>query len=243
MGYVDLHSHILSGLDDGPATPTESLELVTELVRMGFDTLCVTPHQRLGLHTPDLGAVRATARELQQAVDSSGMECRLVPGAENCWDDLLWERSRLGQIPCYDSTSVFLFDLAGWVVPSELDQQLFSWRISGLLPVLAHVERYESTANLEDRLYDLSQQAVLTVNLDALGGGMGRPAAKLARKLVSNGIIHALTTDLHGRDALGATASGIKWAKRRLGPETTTLLLEENPRTVLAGHLPELAVD
>lgn len=243
MGYVDLHSHILASLDDGPTDPGESLELVTELVRMGFDTVCVTPHQRLGLHTPDLAAVRASARELQQAVDLSGMACRLVPGAENCWDDLLWERSRLGQIPCYDSTRAFLFDLPGWVVPSELDHQLFNWRISGLLPVLGHVERYDSTPHFEDRLYELSQHAVLTVNLDALGGGMGRPATKLARKLVSDGIIHALATDLHGKDALDATASGIKWVKRRLGSETLQLLLEENPRIALAGRLPELAVD
>ena len=239
MGYVDLHSHVLFGLDDGPSDLEGSLALASALIDLGFDTICVTPHQRLGLYTPELSAVRSTAAALQDALDEKGYSAKLIPGAESCWDDLLWERSRNGEIPCYGETRAFLFDLPAWVIPSELDQQLFQWRLKELVPVIGHVERYDGTDNLFERCEELKQHAVLTVNLDALGGKMGRSTAKVARRLVNEGLVQALSSDLHDVSSLKPTRDGLNWVMKRLGPDRARKLLDENPRMALSGELPE----
>jgi protein-tyrosine phosphatase len=239
MGFVDLHSHILPGLDDGPADLRGSLEVADGLLEIGFDVFCGTPHQRVGLYVPDLEEVRATAATFAQTLAQGAREAEVVAGAENCWDELLFDRSQKDEIPGYDGTKVFLVEAPGPFVPAEMDQQMFDWRRRGYLPVLAHVERYLATPEFKDRIAQLSQMAVMTCNLDAVAGAMGRKMAKMTRFLIQEGIAHALCTDIHGVVSLKPTAQGIRWVKRKLGAKGLRRLLDENPRKVLAGEHPD----
>jgi protein-tyrosine phosphatase len=234
-------------LDDGPADLEGSLEIVDGLVDIGYDTICATPHQRVGLYLPDLEAVIAAAETLGDALErrahetdgEAGSKAEIIAGVENCWDELLFQRSQEDRIPGYGATKVFLVEAPGPFVPPELDQQLFDWRRRGYLPVMAHVERYLATTRYMERMAELSQMAVLTCNLDAVAGAMGRRVAKAARALLQDGTVHALCTDIHVADSLKATAQGVRWVRRKLGLQAVVRLLDENPRRALAGELPD----
>lgn len=238
MGFVDLHNHLLHGLDDGPSDPSESLDLVKNLAQLGYETLCVTPHQRFGLYVPDLAAIDATTRSVQDKIDKLGIKVRLIHGAENCFDELLLERSNENNIPCYRETRAFLLEMPGFHIPSELTQFLYGWRLKGFVPVLAHVERYSETPNLSRRCAELAQYALITVNLGAVGGS-DHSWTRIARKLAEDGVVGAFTTDLHMVSDVPSVAKGIRWVKKRLGDQVLRLLLEEHPRKVLEGELPE----
>ena len=238
-GFIDLHAHVLFGVDDGPSTLEESFDVIQGMVSMGFGTVYATPHQRVDLYTPALGRVREVCEELRGALVSKGVSLDLHFGAENCWDSLLFERSQAGEIPSYEGTRAFLVEMPGPFLPAGVERQLFEWRRAGLLPVVAHVERYLGTPQLLVRAREISGAGVVSCNLESLGGGMGRKVAKTARAMVLERIAQVLCSDIHGEPWLKPTAKGLRWVRRHLPPQEVERLLVDNPRRILAGELPE----
>src|SRR5258706_3506589 len=86
MGFVDLHSHVLPGLDDGSRALTDSVELTRALAGMGFDAVCATPHQRVGFFVPSRAEIDAAYDALRAAMAGAGVVLTLHLGAENFWD-------------------------------------------------------------------------------------------------------------------------------------------------------------
>src|SRR5262249_1910915 len=138
--YVDLHSHVLCGLDDGARDSHASRSMLNGLAALGFDTVYATPHQRVGYFSPTLEA-RQQAMAAACADLPRALELRL--GAENMWDEVFHARSRDGSIPTLGDAPAFLFELPVDALPVNLEAQIFEFRRQGLLPVMAHPERYQ----------------------------------------------------------------------------------------------------
>ena len=150
---------------------------------------------------------------------------------------------QLGQVeggfPTYPGSSAFLVEFPPDSLPPMLEERLFQLRVStGLLPVVAHVERYQAIASHE-RMESLGRSAALLVNLSTLGGMSGWGARRAARKLVKRGLVHAAATDAHGGEDVRYSKAGIAWLRSALGEEATSALLLDNPRSILAGNLPD----
>jgi protein-tyrosine phosphatase len=238
MGYVDLHSHVLPALDDGaPDLPT-GLAMVRTLAAVGYDIVTATPHQRDGHFLPTAEAIRAAHRELSARLASEGLSVKLALGAENFWDEVFYARWRAGQIPSYDDGRAFLFEIPPEETPAHFDDVLFQMAVGGKLPVLAHPERYRPFWGAPERLAALGQRVGLVVDLGALAGTHGWKPGRVARHLVAERIAHAAATDVHSLAEVRAAAEGIAWIKKKLGPDAARRLLDENPRTLLAGELP-----
>ena len=236
--YVDLHSHFLPGLDDGPGDIATCLSMVRALCEMGFSDLCATPHQFAGRFQPPLDEVRLTFDQVSGEVAKLLPEVRLRLGAENYWDDILATRLRQGQLPCYDGGKAFLFEISPVVLPPRLEAALFDIRVSGRLPVLAHPERYSAVQRDPAVVEGLGRQAALLVDLAALSGTGDRAEVKTARRLVEEGLAHAVASDMHTPEDDRSVAAGLAWIEKRLGLEVLTRLLSDNPRRILVGELP-----
>jgi protein-tyrosine phosphatase len=236
--YVDLHSHFLPGLDDGPGDLATCLDMVRALCEMGFSDLCATPHQFAGRFQPPLDEVRLTFDQVSGEVAKLLPEVRLRLGAENYWDDIFATRLRQGELPCYDGGKAFLFEISPLVLPPRLDAALFDIRVSGRLPVLAHPERYSAVQRDTAVAEGLSRQAALLVDLVALSGMGDRAEVKTARRLVEEGLAHAAASDMHTPEDSRPVAAGLAWIEKRLGLDGVTRLLGDNPRRILLGELP-----
>jgi protein-tyrosine phosphatase len=236
--YIDLHCHILPGLDDGAPDMAASLEMLAALRGLGFSEICATPHQRNGLFIPDQASIAASLAELRAAAaeTQAGMTFRL--GAENFWDDVFLDRLRKHSVPSYDGRRAFLFEVNPVQLPPRLDEALFEIRVSGCLPVLAHPERYLAVQREAEFAETLGKQAALVVDLEALTNGRSRAETKTARRLVEEGLAHAVASDMHSADTTSEVAAGISWIGKRLGTPALARLLEENPRRILGGELP-----
>jgi protein-tyrosine phosphatase len=235
-GFIDLHCHCLPGIDDGARDASAGRAILDGLVALGFETVCATPHQKMGAYLPD--AARISAAEA--ALRSSGRELpvSLMVGAENFWDDVLLQRIGTQEIPRYGDSRAFLFELPVQMVPIGLEEVLFQIRLKGMVPVLAHPERYLSLQRDTRRLDRLGNIAAFVVDLGALDGAHGREQKKFARALVEEGRATALASDTHSTDELRAVAAGIQWVRKRLGDARATELLRDNPRQLLDGDLP-----
>ncbi|MCB9556106.1 MAG: hypothetical protein H6707_08380 [Deltaproteobacteria bacterium] len=238
-GYIDLHSHVLPGLDDGPQTVDDARELARALFQLGFSTLHPTPHQKSGSWTPTATERQAAQRALSDALAGDDGPELAPAGGENMWDELFLQRQTDRSYPTYAGDKAFLLELPPSSVPPQLEQRLFDFQLQHQrLPVLAHVERYLILTDDLDRVEALSQRAALLVNLATLGGLGGWRLRRRARKLVERGLIHAASTDAHSQRDVEPTAAGIRWIASNLGDNAVSELLISGPRAILAGALP-----
>jgi protein-tyrosine phosphatase len=236
--YIDLHCHILPGLDDGAPDLATSMEMLRELVDLGFSEICATPHQRNGLFMPTEAAIAQAFEELRKEAGKAQPGVRVRLGAETYWDEILLERLRKHTVPCYDGRRAFLCEVNPVLLPPRLDEALFEIRLAGCLPVMAHPERYLPVQREPGFAEAMARQAALVVDLEALAGTHPRAESKTARRLVEEGLAHAAASDLHEPESSADVGEGIAWIGKRMGSTTVTRLLEENPRRILGGELP-----
>jgi protein-tyrosine phosphatase len=235
MGFVDLHSHVLPALDDGATDLSESDTMLRGLISMGYDIVCATPHQKANQFLPEISDIRAA----HAATRARHPKIDLRLAAENYWDDVFFSRIPDLGFPRYDDKTAFLFEIPPPAVPVAMTETLFRLASRGLLPVMAHPERYTPYWDDLDALADLGQRTALVVDLGAISGHHGWRVGRMARRLVKERLAHAAASDVHTPGDLRAAGEGIAWIKKKLGPEAVTRLLDENPRRILAGELPD----
>jgi protein-tyrosine phosphatase len=237
VGFVDLHSHVLFGLDDGAPDAVTSVALLDGLAAMGITEQCVTPHQRSGQYLPSREAIEAAFTAVDAARKPFHPALRL--GAENMWDDVFLSRMTNNEIPGYRGTSAFLIEIPPSLMPPRMIDQLFRQRIKGKVPVLAHPERYHALWDDDELARSLRRVCAFVVDLGAVGGFHGKRETKAARHLIEAGLACGVTTDAHQPGDLQQAAVGVAWIEKKLGHATVVRLFDHAPRTILAGELPD----
>lgn len=196
---IDLHSHILPGLDDGAATPEESVELARAAVRDGVRVVAATPHVRADYPTSPDDMERAL-RRTRDALREAEVPLELLGGGELALDVLpsLGEddlrRFGLGGNPRY---VLLEFPYGGW--PLSLETQVFELRTRDLTPVLAHPERNVAVQSGPERLArTVEEGALVQLTASSLTGAAGSGARKTAGRLLDLGLAHLVAADWHG---------------------------------------------
>lgn len=239
-GYIDLHNHVLPGLDDGAPDLASAVALVQGLVGLGFSEIHPTPHQKARAWAPTFDERLEAVEALRAGLAEASCPVQLhQPAGENMWDDLFLERREDRSFPCYEGERAFLLEFPIGMIPPQLPERLFALRVEGRLPVIAHLERFPEIAKDRKRVEGLDGKAALTVNLSSLGGLGGWGQKRLARKLVLEGRIHAVASDAHGEPDLRFTEAGLAWLAKHLDSSELSALLIHNPRAILGGEIPD----
>lgn len=237
MGFVDLHSHVLYGLDDGAPDENTAIAMLDALASLGISEQCLTPHQKASQYLPAWDLIETTFGKLQTIRKPSHPTLRLA--AENMWDDVFFKRSVEGAIPHYRDTVAFLVEIPPPLMPPNMVDQMFKWRMAGKVPVLAHPERYHALWDNDDLAEKLRNSCAFLVDLGAIGGFHGRREMKAARHLLETGLATAVATDAHHLGDLQQAAEGLRWIEKKLGHAAVVRLFEQAPRAILAGELPD----
>lgn len=237
MGFVDLHSHVLYGLDDGAPDEATALAMLDGLAQLGITEQCLTPHQKASQYLPAWDRIEATLAKLSDVRKPHHPTLRL--GAENMWDDVFYKRVVEDTIPHYRDTVAFLVEIPPPLMPPGMLDQLFKWRMAGKVPVLAHPERYHALWDNDALAEQLRNHCAFLVDLGALGGFHGKREMKAARHLVEKGFVTAVATDAHHIGDLQQAQEGLRWIEKKLGHATVVRLFDHAPRAILAGDLPD----
>ncbi len=235
---IDLHAHILAGLDDGPETLEQSIGMAGAMVEVGIDTVTCSSHHypALGwLNGPEqiLPAIALLGSELQ----THNIPLRLLPSAEHFYDAELLDKISLNKVQSINDQRYILVEFSTSVLPPNLPEVLFRIRRQGLEPLIAHVERYPVLAADHAQVQVLVDQGYsLQVDAGALSGDFGRAQKKLAWKLLDAGLIQVVASDAHrSADLLRYVPKACALIKKRLGEAALQRLWHDNPQAILLG--------
>ncbi len=234
--FVDLHSHLLPGADDGVATEAEALECLRAAVDAGFADIVLSRHQMAGVYSLSAEAAREGRESLQLAADAEGIAIRLHDGAEHYADDVF-----LGAVASGPETiaggRTLLVEVPMMGMPPFMADMAFRIRVKGFSPLLAHVERYREVIDKPRRGRELAEMGyLLQVNLGSLAGVYGRKVERAARELLDDGQIFCVAGDVHGPKWVAPSwVRGIK-ELRSWGDAAVRKWLCDNPSRVLRGE-------
>ena len=238
---IDLHSHLLPGIDDGCQSVRESLECVRQLAAAGFRGSVCTPHFDREIYPGNQPAEIATrVARLQAECDEAGLEYRLWPGAELriSASAIAW-CEEVG-VPTLGSSRVVLVDYWGRFWP-DFAAEVFDYLLERDYEVLlAHPERLElMVGDVEAIVLGLQERGIkLQGNLASLGGGEGATAERLSRNWLAEGRYSVLGTDTHNPWGIERRLAGLAAVDAVVGEQARGRLLCAEPCRVLGWESP-----
>jgi protein-tyrosine phosphatase len=239
-GFIDLHCHYVPGIDDGARTREDGVEMLRGLASLGFGRVLATPHTRPGMFDNTRDSIRVAFEQFTASLpDRTGLP-ELDLSSEHYFDDVVFRRLLDGQGLPYPGGQAILLEFYEIDFPPVIQHRLQDLRVRGLLPVIAHPERYHCmwrSADTLARLVDSGIGALLDVA--ALVGKYGRKTQACAEELLDRGLYHAACSDAHRPADIAEVARGIERVRELFGDEEVSFLLREGPASLLQGILPE----
>lgn len=233
---VDIHSHILPGLDDGAETLEDAVHMAEAAVASEIYHMAATSHGNLYSYT--LEDYRKAFGKLQRALAERKIPLKLYSGMEIFLNEDAFNRLNKGELLSLNRTDYLLveFDFEEWTanvvrwIQKLLNQD---YRI-----VLAHPERYIFLQKDPELAYYLEEQGcVLQLNAGSIAGDFGRNCEELSWQFLRDGIAGAVATDTHDRKYRSPDIRNVvRLLTQELGPVETKLLLSENPSRILKGY-------
>jgi protein-tyrosine phosphatase len=240
---VDIHCHILPGLDDGPASLEEAVCMGEAAIADGVTHVVCTPHANSAFSF-DYALVRRGLEALRarlggRLILATGCDFHLTP--ENL-ADLKRDAARF----CINQRDYLLVEFNEFSIPPVVDQALHEIQLAGLRPIVTHPERNGILRSRPQRLRDWVRQGCYAqVTAGALTGGFGPATQRHAESWIEQGLIHFIASDAHNtQERPLRLRPAYDLAVKRFGADKARALFQENPLAAFEGkplpHVPEV---
>ena len=235
---IDLHCHLLPGIDDGPEDLATALRLARHAVAAGIRTSVVTPHMHPGRYANRSANIRAAAANFQQSLDAAGIALKVLCSAEVRLDHEILSWVGEEQIPYlghWQGERVMLLEFPHSHVPVGADK-LVAWLLKqGIRPMIAHPERNKDILRSIDKLLPFVRLGcLLQVTAGAVAGSFGEYAQARAVDLLSRGWVTILASDAHNMEARPPELEpGRVAAAKIVGEEESWKMVRDRPAEII----------
>nr|WP_289037966.1 CpsB/CapC family capsule biosynthesis tyrosine phosphatase [uncultured Allobacillus sp.] len=201
---IDLHSHILFGVDDGAQTIEDSVEMARAAVADGIRVIYATPHHLTTRYENERDVVLPKLNELNAEFDRLGIDLVVKPGQElRIHGDLLEGLQEGTSIPL-GNTDYMLVEFPSNHVPRYTERVLFDIQSAGYKPIIVHPERNSDLIQNPDKLLELVQNGVLTqVTAASIAGKFGKKIKEFSMQLIESNLTHFVASDAHNTRTRG----------------------------------------
>jgi protein-tyrosine phosphatase len=237
---IDLHCHMLPGIDDGSPDEATSLEMARIAAADGIRVTACTPHIYPGLYENDGAGIKQRVMALQRRLFDEHIDLRLTLGADAHLTPELLARLRTGTAPSLAGGRYFLLEPPHNVAPPRFAESMFAFVAAGYVPVLTHPERLTWIRAHYAVFADLVRSGVwMQVTAGSLTGRFGNAARYFGEKMLDEGLVHLLATDAHGvKHRAPLLAEGREAAAKRVGAEEAQRLVVDRPQAILDNRRP-----
>tara|TARA_Y100001954_G_scaffold24333_1_gene22164 strand:+ start:300 stop:1022 length:723 start_codon:yes stop_codon:yes gene_type:complete len=191
-GYVDIHSHILPGIDDGSKNVSESISLITKMKEIGFSKIIGTPHSYPGLYDNTTDSIKKSFKELKKDLK---ININIDYASEYMLDNTIIEKAKNKDLLCLKD-NYLLIEMSYLSAPINLYEIIFELNVNGYKPILAHPERYHFFS-MKDFFKLKKAGCYFQLNLLSTLGHYGKRTLKMTNKLFDKNLFDFVGSDVH----------------------------------------------
>jgi protein-tyrosine phosphatase len=236
---IDLHNHMLPGLDDGALNWEQSLAMGRMAVEDGIQEIVCTPHWVNGYFENRRETIVRRVETLQEKLNAAKIPLKVYPGAELHLDFDISDKIKSGELITLNDMGRFaLIELPVDIVPRNMKHFFWNLQTSDITPIISHPERNNALRRHPSRLFRWVQRGALTqLTAASLLGRFGTEVRKFAVSLLEHRMVHVIGTDAHGtEDRIPQLSEGYREAEKIVGRETAHQMVFENPQRILRGE-------
>lgn len=203
---IDIHSHIVFDVDDGPKTIEDSRALLEESYRQGVRTIISTSHRRKGMFETPEAKIEENFKQVQELAKEIADDLTILYGAEIYYTSDILDKLEQGKIPCLADSQYALIEFSMITPYKEIHTALSNVLRLGVTPVVAHIERYHCLENDEKKVRDLINMGCYTqINSSSvlkpkLFGDTYKFMKKRAQFFLEKDLVHFVASDMHNLD-------------------------------------------
>lgn len=236
---IDIHTHILPGLDDGARDLDEALQMARMACADGIQGVVATPHVAAGLYEHSREVILKAVGDFKAVLAAEGIPLKVYPGAEYMLEPDLPRRLSAGEmVTLNDGGRYLLVELPFTSVPPFAEQTFFEIMMQGIKPIIAHPERNAQLQKDPGQLRRFLEKGVLVqVNVGSIKGLFGEKAKKAGEFFLDKGYIHLLASDAHSAGQRPPVLTKhVLELKTQINNAAIDLLTITNPERLIQGR-------
>lgn len=235
---LDVHAHILPGLDDGSGSEEESIKMLAYARQQGIRGVIATPHCSELYPNLDPDRILERCKVLQEHTERLKMAVSIYPGQELFYSEQMMEHLAEGRALTLAGSNYILVEFHPVTPYSLICSAVREIRLVGYLPVLAHIERYQALRESDKTEELVALGAYTQMNYSSVSGGWTDARARWCRKMLKKGTVHLLGTDMHDlQSRRPETGPAVKWMKSHLDEEYYFDITQGNAERILKNEL------
>lgn len=195
---IDIHCHILPGIDDGAKNLTVSLDMAKLAVSEGIHTIIATPHLVRNRYENYKDTIITKVEELNALLKDEKINLKILPGQEPRIDgDLLLGRNK-GEVITLAGTNYIFIEFPSAHVPRYTEQLFYDIQLNGMIPIIVHPERNQEIMEHPNILYHLVEKGALSqITAASLCGSLGKKIKNFSEQLIEHNLAHFIASDAH----------------------------------------------
>jgi protein-tyrosine phosphatase len=234
---IDIHCHLLPGLDDGPDDMGETLGMCRLAQSDGIKTLVATPHCRNGVYHNQEKTILPVVKQVQEVIRQAEIPIQILPGADlHIHPEALSFLKENPKLLLGDR--YYLLELPAQSIPPYTREFIFKSLLAGYFPILTHPERNSQVQSRHKLLEEWVEAGVLIqITAMSLTGEFGGQVRKCALSLIRSGLVHVLASDAHSSRRRPPVLSKAREVLETIvGPEKARTLVKDIPEKILKGE-------
>lgn len=233
QSMIDIHTHILYGVDDGAKNISDSMGMLDEEREQGVTKVILTPHYGPKFGHPDVKLIKENFDVIKEKAQRYYPEIQLYLGSELYYQQNTISDLEQGKALTMNGTRYVLVEFGVTDSFSYIFRAIQSFVYAGYIPIIAHVERYEAIFGDMDKLVKLIDiGAYIQINAESLIGGIFDRRASFCKKIIKEGLVHFLGSDCHD---FRTRKPNMKQAEAVVLKKKAGQILDENPQKMLMG--------
>jgi|SRR5690625_1108747 len=230
MQLIDIHSHILPGVDDGPEVEEESIAMAQAAVEEGITTIVASPHHKNRSYENYKDEIITNVTVLNDLLEAQKIPLHVAVGQEVRIYGEIVEDYNKGEIQTVNDSKYILIEFPYDSVPHYTEQLFYDIQVEGLRPIIVHPERNRELLENHQRMYELVRNGAITqITAGSLVGKFGKQMEQFAHQLIQANLTHLIASDAHNTTTRGfCLQEAYEIVRKQYGVDTYYMLMENS---------------
>ncbi len=239
LSSIDIHCHIMPGVDDGSPDVETSLNMLQTAEKNGVESIILTPHHKPMHHNVSPEHNRVYCERLQEKAQKAGLNIRLYSGNEIYYSDETQRELENGKICTLADSDYVLVEFHPTNPYKAIHNAMYQVQAAGFVPIVAHVERYSDIVSHASYVEDLVDMGCyIQVNASSIMGKYGFGISHFTKKLLKNRLVHFVATDAHDNKTRAPELLECRnYVAKKYGDAYSQKIFYDNPMSVIQNEM------